>query len=263
MSTINTSSPLLTAALVARAGTFAEGEGNAYCTACEAGSAREPSSTFPNSTCARCPVSEYSLAGQAKCGPCDGGEEPAEGGVACEPCQIGRASDSTGNSTCTACAQGRFALEPGASECRQCLGDTYLDPSQECSVCPKGADCSGAAFFETLPASPGYYAHHPGGNATPSFYACPGGVEACPGGKAAAGSSALVPACNEDMGYTGEGCLQCLDGFYRTGAMACRACSTAVGGTAAVTVLLMLVSVVGLVVIVRSGPEQPKQPLQP
>jgi hypothetical protein len=148
------------------------------------------------------------------------------------------------------------APTPSQTQPPQSLSPPPL-PFTHCPNQTKGADCSGVAYFETLPADAGYFAHYSGGKVTPSFYACPGGEEACPGGVAAeeagGNASGVALQCDAARGYTGEGCLACIDGYYRTGSMACRECSDAVGGSTLTVAVLALLSLTALTVIVRSA----------
>jgi hypothetical protein len=119
-------------------------------------------------------------------------------------------------------------------DCVQCIAGTYsLNPTQPCTNCPSGAACLGGSLI--LPDS-GYW--------RPSKYT--DSIFACPNSAACLGSPHIMPSLTGvcDVGYRGNKCQACDNGYARSSVNKCAECSGKVGAA------FKLIGIIGIVVVV-------------
>ena len=115
----------------------------------------------------------------------------------CEVCGGGTYTDTVGTYECQQCPKGKYG-PPTSGTCIDCSYGTYNDKpgrSEECEICPSGAECP---YMTKMILKPGYW-----GN---KVYSCPFEKKACPGGN-------MTGSCNR--GYSGVLCAVCQHGYVQ------------------------------------------------
>jgi hypothetical protein len=134
-------------------------------------------------------------------------------------------------------------------DCVPCEAGTYsLDPTQSCLACPSGANCLGGSL--ALPKA-GYWRPT---KTTSTFFACPNSA-------ACLGSPHIMPSLTGVclLGYRGNKCQPCDNGYSRATENKCGKCPDAVGNAFR---LLGMIAVMTLIcgVLVRSSIRTAYQP---
>jgi len=170
------------------------------CDVCATGLYSEASAT----ECVICAEGEITT-DHITCSPCPDGEDPVSTNDACVTCGPGEYKDSD-MTLCDNCTSGSISVA-GASECTACSPGTYEDlETNSCEECPAGT-FQGAE-----------------GEAT---------CETCPDNTYSTGSATYCDYCEQGQQVTdddgtegGEGCEDCLAGFYQelTEGGTCTAC---------------------------------------
>ncbi|KAJ6251685.1 insulin-like growth factor binding protein [Anaeramoeba flamelloides] len=183
-------------------GYYQDSEQATSCQVCAAG-------TYSDATrltkCFNCDPGTYQDAmGQSTCRACDAGSYSSRyGSVNCDYCPYNEYQSSKGKRECEFCPINSITLRNGVNTAKECLCEIgHLHDATACKECPLGAVCDkvGLLYPESRP---GYWHSDEQPN---TFSECEV-FDACPGGK--------TNLCNEELGYTGEKCGQCVTGFYK------------------------------------------------
>ncbi|KAJ6235482.1 insulin-like growth factor binding protein [Anaeramoeba flamelloides] len=221
-------------------GTYQNLEGKSFCNDCGNGTYNPNKGSTSKDNCLMCEIGTYNdLEGATTCILCGIGQYNDLRGLGeCTECLPGSFTESEGSTSCQFCQEGEYQDKYGQIKCNDCPFNTWQSnvQSKECKNCP--------LFSETLSRKSqtvqecfcklGYYGKN-GENCQP----CPDeGIcnkfnqhyplprqgywssnenpielikctieESCPG--------YATEQCNDELGYTGEKCTQCLVGFYK------------------------------------------------
>ncbi|KAJ3423535.1 g protein-coupled receptor-related [Anaeramoeba flamelloides] len=218
-------------------GTSQDQEGQSFCQACETGQYQK----FEGKTsCVECSIGKYQhLKGESTCHSCAQGTFGNERGLSsCHDCLLGSYSDQEGATTCELCEAGTYQDQKGKITCKNCGFDTWQPNigSQQCNYCPLNSETlsSKTTSIKECFCEIGYYGkpgeycekcpaegicdtfnqHYP--KPKPGYWNSQENpteliecqiLDACPGEK--------IETCNEQLGYTGNQCAECMVDFYK------------------------------------------------
>ncbi|KAJ5079071.1 g protein-coupled receptor-related [Anaeramoeba ignava] len=202
-----------------KAGTFSTTNGSINCKECPSGqynNITEATScqdcgygkyAISTTECGLCPQGTYNNLARSFCKPCSSGTyNTKEGAQNCIGCPSSHYQDETGQTYCKLCPSHSESATSGSTSITDCFCSYgYYGPEGgPCEKCPEGAICKDIGL-KIPEAEYGYW--HSSKNPT-LFLKC-NPTEACPGGEA--------EQCNSELGYYGECCSECLNGFYKFG----------------------------------------------
>mmetsp|Transcript_15109 Transcript_15109/g.38851 ORF Transcript_15109/g.38851 Transcript_15109/m.38851 type:complete len:2663 (+) Transcript_15109:417-8405(+) len=176
----------------------------------------------PGGRCSACAAGTFNLPavqGQSQCFPCPVGTHmPEPGAVACLACPANAFQDAEGQSSCQACPDPGMRSEVGSQSAADCVCGLgfYVGPGRTCAACPEGTLCDELGQAVPKPAAPGLWVDPESG----ALLECKP-ASSCMFHRTVAD---VVGARCAD-GYTGNGCLKCRRGRYRSNDGLCKSCS--------------------------------------
>ncbi|KAJ5074406.1 hypothetical protein M0811_01036 [Anaeramoeba ignava] len=234
-------------------GSYTSVNGSVHCLECKDG---EFNTDYGSTSCSICPAGNYSKGG-TECEPCEPGKYNAQNKASyCLFCPMGTATPNFGSLTCSSCKKNYYQDETGQKQCKQCPKNSQTDNTgssniyecfcsigffgkggRSCAECPEGAICEDIGI-EVPEAKYGYW--HSADDPTTYFKCVP--EQACPGGG--------VDSCNEELGYTGHVCADCIPGYYRFGST-CANCPNNAKNRLAIAIILVVILCLFLFIIAK------------
>ncbi|KAJ3446898.1 hypothetical protein M0812_07893 [Anaeramoeba flamelloides] len=184
-------------------GYYSDQEASSSCKLCSQGKYNKNRNS---TSCLDCPAGSYSdREGQTFCKYCAAGKyQDKEGGIKCEACPFNTWQSSTGSNECNYCPMNSITLTTNTINPLECFCSVgyYGKAGQSCEKCPNNGICDELNQQNPKPIK-GYWSSE---TSPQDLIKCK--IEdACPGN--------AIGNCNDQLGYTGFKCEECMGGFYK------------------------------------------------
>ncbi|KAJ3436420.1 insulin-like growth factor binding proteinn-terminal [Anaeramoeba flamelloides] len=221
-------------------GTYSDQEGASSCKLCSQG---QYNNNRNSTTCLDCQAGSYSnREGQTFCKHCLAGEYQDQAGtMTCQPCPFNTWQSTTRSSECNYCSMHSITLTTNTINPKECfcIVGYYGEAGQNCEKCPENGICDQLNQQYPNPKE-GYWSSK---IAPLDLIKCK--IEdACPGNE--------IEKCNDELGYTGIKCEECMEGFYKFEEQ-CLICPDNNWARLFIAFVLLLIFVLALIFIAKKG----------